>query len=81
MDRNGGLYICSEGKDLRLASCGNQIVGKFGPKQTGALSGSSSPLVAKYKGEIHKNEKWIILGSQIILVICRKVFTKCNCQY
>ena len=29
------VYICSEGKELRCASSGNQIGGQFGPKQRG----------------------------------------------
>ena len=29
------VYICSEGKELRYASSGNQIGGQFGPKQRG----------------------------------------------
>ena len=29
------VYICSEGKELRCASSGNQFGGQFGPKQRG----------------------------------------------
>jgi uncharacterized protein YutD len=32
------VYICSEGKELRCASSGNQIGGQFGPKQRGAFT-------------------------------------------